>query len=118
MSRISQPDRIVEDGALGDIGIRSPKRAASMPPIEWPTMETRVIPSAWSSFRVPCHVMKVVGNDRFRGAAETDRVGHDDAEAGVAEQLDRSVEINPPKFMPWNRTTVRPFGVPAGGTSI
>jgi len=39
------------------------------------------------------HVVEVVGNDRLRRAAEADLVGHDDAETGVAEGLNRAAEV-------------------------
>jgi len=43
--------------------------------------------------RVSRHVVKAVGNDRLRRSAVADLIGNDDAEAGLAEHIDRPAEV-------------------------
>ena len=46
------------------------------------------------------HVVKVVWDDRLRRAPETDLVGHDHAEALLAQRLDRAGEIEAAEIHP------------------
>ena len=62
------------------------KRAASIPPIEWPTIETlRDAERLEKLSAVQRHVVEIVRNDGLRRSAEADLVRHHHAEALLAQ---------------------------------
>ena len=62
--------------------------------MECPTTITRSIFRCWKNQpRVSRHVVKVVGNDRLRRSAVADLIGNDDAEAGLAQNVDRAAKV-------------------------
>ncbi len=62
--------------------------------------------------------MKVVRDDRLRGAAEADLVRHDDAESFFAQNLNGPAEIKAAEVHPVEQHHGPAVGLPAGGTSI
>ncbi len=51
-----------------------------------------------SAARVHGHIVKVVGDDRFRGAAEANLIGHDYAKSCVAQSLDGPTKVEAPEI--------------------
>ena len=68
--------------------------------------------------RVQGHVVKVVRDDRFRGAAESDLIGHDNAKTCLAQGFDGTTKVEAAKIHSMEQNDGPAVGRPAGGISI
>ena len=91
---IGEADGVIEDGALGHIGIgggeAGGEHASHGVADDHGFRDTERLKQGAGVER---HVVEVIRDDGLRGAAETDLIGHDDAEAGVAEGVDGAAEV-------------------------
>ena len=101
VARIEQTDRVVDDDALGDIGIlrREARRqhAAHRVADDERLVDLQVLQQ---QARVARHVVEVVRNDRLRRPAEADLIGHDHAEPFLAKRVDRTAPVEPGEVHP------------------
>src|ERR1700733_2735451 len=96
---IGQADGIVEYYALGHIRIRSGE-AGGQHTAHGVAYDRRFryAERLQQRERVQRHIVKVVRDDRLRGTAESDLVGHDHAKSGLAQGIDRTTEVEAPEI--------------------